>query len=377
MRTDLRGRSALSLAAALLALGAATLAAQDGMTHLDDQVVVNRSLTVARNEVVDGRAVVMRGSLHVQGQVHGPVTVAGGSLVIDPGATVDGDVHVTGGGVDNRGTIGGDAVVVGGKLVNAATGRVAGEMRVVDGEPRQRRVAPEARMAAAAARMGILRGRHHSFAPLWRGVSGLASTLSLGLLLAGLGAALVFYAYPRLEAVSDSVRRDPARSAGLGIATGVLVLPAFIVMIVVLCITLIGIPLLAVAIPAFMLLAAAAAAMGLLAASHAIGERTAALHGSLEAHRRNGYTYVFTGLGLLLAPMAAAHLLQMTGFLAFLGDVLAFFSGLLLWVAAAVGAGAVIMTRAGGWWKWPRRAAYDPILDGDPFGPDTAGSAHA
>ncbi|HET6762917.1 MAG TPA: hypothetical protein VFH27_04570, partial [Longimicrobiaceae bacterium] len=236
----------------------------------------------------------------------------------------------------------------------------------------------EARMAAAASRIGILRGRHHSFGPLWRGVSGLASTLSLGLLLAALGAALVFYAYPRLESVSDAVRRDPARSAGLGIAAGFLVLPAFIVMIVALCITIIGIPLLALAIPAFMLLAAAAAGMGLLAAAHAIGERTAELHGSMEAHRRNGYTYVFTGLGLLLAPMAAAHLLQMTGFLAFLGDVLAFFAGLLLWVASAVGAGAVIMTRAGGWWKWPRRTAYDPILDGDPvFGPEAAGSGHA
>jgi hypothetical protein len=374
MRTDLFRLPALA-AGALLALGAAALSGQDtlragaaALRHVPDRVVVNGDLTIAPDEVVDGRAVVMRGNLRVLGRVAGSATVASGNLVLEPGARVDGDVHVTGGGVQNRGTIGGDAVVVGrGALVNSGAGLVRGEMRVVDAEAGDaRRSRAEARAAAAFSRIGSHR-LHRSFGPVWEGFSGLASTLSLGLVLAALGAALAFYAYPRLESVSDALRADPARAAGVGIAAGVLTLPAFIVMVVALCITIIGIPLLVAAVPAFMLLVGAAAAMGLVAVAHALGERTAELNGSMEPHRRNGYTYVFTGLGLLLAPLAVAHLLQMTGFLNFLGDLLAFFASVLLWIAAMVGAGAVILTRAGGWWKWPPRRAHDPILDADPF----------
>jgi cytoskeletal protein CcmA (bactofilin family) len=386
MRTDLRRLPALVAAAALLSLGAAGLGAQDTLRttgtpeatrHTADRVSVNGDQTVARDEEVDGRVVVMRGSLRVQGAVHGDVTVAGGNLVVDPGARIDGDAHVAGGRIENRGLIAGDAVVTGGgTLINDGGGRVRGEMRVTDAAD-----ARAARAEAIAARTAANRiHMHRGFVPpAMAGFSGLMSTLALGIVLAGLGAALVFYAYPRLEAMSDTLRREPGRAAGLGIAAGFLTVPALVVLVVVLCITFIGIPLLLVAVPGFILAVAAAAGLGLIAAAHALGERTAELHGSLEPHRRNGYTYVFTGLGLLLAPMAAAHLLQMTGFLDFLGDVLEFFAGLLLWIAAAVGAGSVILTRAGGWWNWPRRkAAYDPILDSDPpFDAAAAGGSHA
>jgi hypothetical protein len=297
--------------------------------------------------------------------------------VVDPGARIDGDAHVAGGRIENHGLIGGDAVVTGGgTLINADGGRVEGEMRVTDAAD-AKAAQSDAVAHNAANRMHFRRGVFLS--PVMEGFSGLMSTLALGILLAGLGAALVFYAYPRLESMSDTLRREPGRAAGLGIAAAFLTLPAFIVMSVALFITMIGIPLLLVAVPAFWLAVVAAAGLGLVAAAHAIGERTAELHGSLEPHRRNGFTYVFTGLGLLLAPMAVAHLLQMTGFLSFLGNVLEFFAGLLLWIAAAVGAGSVILTRAGGWWNWPRRkSAYDPILDADAgFDAAAAGGSHA
>jgi hypothetical protein len=366
MRSDLFRRPAL-LAGAFLSLAAAALPAQ--ARHVPDRVVVNGDLTVGPDEVIDGRAVVIHGDLRVLGHVRGPATVAKGNLILEPGASVDGDVHVTGGGIQNAGTIGGDAVLVGrGALVNSGAGLVRGEMRVVDAEgPDARAKRAEARAAAAFSRFGMHRV-HRPFGPVWEGFRGLASTFSLGLVLAAIGAALAYFAYPRLESVSDALRREPARAAGIGISAAVLALPAFIVMIVLLCVTIIGAPLVVVAAPAFILLGMAAAGFGLVAVAHAIGERSAELNGSLEPARRNGYTYLMTGLGLLLAPMAVAHLLQMTGFLNFLGDLLAFFAGLMLWIAAAVGMGAVLMTRGGGWWNWPGRRPYDPIMDADPFG---------
>lgn len=89
--------------------------------------------------------------------------------------------------------------------------------------------------------------------------------------------------------------------------------------------------------------------VGVVAVAHALGERTAEQRGSFEARHRNAYTYVFTGLALLLAPLLAAHLLGMTGFLGFVGDLVGFFAGVMLWLAASVGVGAVLITGSRVW----------------------------
>ncbi|HEX8246062.1 MAG TPA: hypothetical protein VF541_21280, partial [Longimicrobium sp.] len=209
------------------------------------------------------------------------------------------------------------------------------------------------------------------------GIEGLISTLTLGLILCGIGAALVFYALPQLERVSHVVRRDTLRSAGIGIAANFLSLPAFIVGVVVLFVTIVGILLVPLFIPLFWVAIAAAAAYGVVAVAHAVGERTAEQSGSFEAMRRNAYSYVFTGVGVLLVPLFVAHLLELTGFLGWLGDLVELLGNLLLWLAATIGFGAVVITRGGtraGWpWK-PRAGAYDPIFDEEPAF-DRAGSA--
>jgi hypothetical protein len=62
---------------------------------------------------------------------------------------------------------------------------------------------------------------------------------------------------------------------------------------------------------------------------------------------RNSYAYLFTGVGMMMAPMFAAHLFRMTGFLGFIGTLLMFVTCAGLWVCATVGFGAVILSRAG------------------------------
>jgi hypothetical protein len=155
----------------------------------------------------------------------------------------------------------------------------------------------------------------------------------------------------------------------VGIAANFLSLPVFFVGGVILLVTIIGIPLLLLYVPLFWVALAAAAAFGVVAVAHAIGERTAEQSGSFGAARRNAYSYTFTGIGMLLAPLFAAHLLELTGFLGWLGDLVELLGGLILWAAATVGFGAVVLTRAGTrpGWPWKRGGLpYDPIFDEEP-----------
>jgi hypothetical protein len=212
--------------------------------------------------------------------------------------------------------------------------------------------------------------RHRGFwGSVGEGVEGIVSTLTFGLILCLVGAALVFYALPQLERVSGTIRRDTARSAGVGIAANFLALPAFFIGLVVLLVTIIGIPLILLYAPLFWVALLAAGCFGAVAAAHAIGERTAEQSGEFSSIRRNAYSYTFTGIAMLLAPMFVGHLLQLTGFLGWLGSLVHAVGVLVFWVAATVGFGAVVLTRAGTrpGWPWKRGGLpYDPIFDEEP-----------
>src|SRR5690606_12926789 len=159
---------------------------------------------------------------------------------------------------------------------------------------------------------GLFRSIRHGFA-------GILSTLAFGLVLAGVGSLLIFYGQRYLETVSDTIRTSTVRAGGVGLAALFLVVPAFVVLVVALAVSIIGIPFLLVAVPLYPLAIAAAAAFGLLAAAHALGERTAEQRRDVyDLRYRNSYAYLFTGLGMLLAPLLAADLISMTGFLNFI-----------------------------------------------------------
>lgn len=324
--------------------------------------------TVGEDEVVED-VVVVGGDLRVRGRVTGDAIVVGGNLILE-----------------SSGVVLGDGLVTGGRIVNEG-GRIRGEMRTLDGAGAEEVIATaaageEARMERemASAEAEIERNVHREvarsihrerawFDPIRDGFASLVSTLALGLVLAGIGAALIFYGRPYLETVSDTLRASTARSMGVGLAAGFLVIPAFVVMIVALAVSIIGIPLLLVAVPLFPLAVAAALAMGLLAAAHAIGERTAEQKGmSYDRRWSNSYAYLFTGLAMMLAPMVAAGLAEMTGFLGFLGGLLEFVTGAVIWVVATAGFGAVILSRAGtrrGFVAAPADASFasDPLFD--------------
>jgi hypothetical protein len=373
MRADLMKLSVVALAAALAAPGAvraqetatprAAPAAPRAADTLSPAVAPPAPLAVPqgsqisfngydvpRGKVVDGDVVVPFGDVRIAGEVMGDVTVGKGNLVLAPSGVVHGDAVVTGGELRNEG------------------GRVFGEMRVNSDDDAPAAPAAE-RAPGAPERAEHFTVRNGVWGSMREGAEGLVSTLTLALILCLVGAGLVFYALPQLERVSGTIRRETGRAAGVGIAANFLSLPAFLIGLVVLLVTIIGIPLLLLYVPLFWVALMGAAAFGVVAAAHAIGERTAEQSGSFGSMRRNAYSYTFTGIGMLLAPLFAAHLLELTGFLGWLGDLVELLGTLILWAAATVGFGAVVLTRAGTRPGWPWRPGglpYDPIFDEEP-----------
>jgi cytoskeletal protein CcmA (bactofilin family) len=358
MRTDAMGPGALLLALLLAASpgppAAAQEAAEAGASPAGRVVTGDRTVE-ADTEVED--IVVVGGHLRVLGTVRGDAVVVGGDLIME-----------------ESGSVLGDAVVTGGRIVDQG-GQILGEMRTLDAAAgtaarSARRAAAEGataaqtgRQAARAAREAAREGRNAQigrearearrsarswFDPIQRGLAGVISTLALGVVLGGIGALLIFYGRPYLETVSDTIRGSTLRSGGVGLAASFLVFPAFVVLIVALAVSIIGIPVLLLAVPLYPLAVTAAATFGLLAAAHAIGERTAdQRRDGLDLRYRNSYAYLFTGLGMLLAPLVAAYLVGMTGFLGFIGTLIRVVTWVAIWAAATVGFGAVVLSRAG------------------------------
>lgn len=337
MRTDTLLAAPLAAALAAALAGAGLLAAQDALV-LDPSpnavapapapvqrggiIQLRGDRTIAAGEVVDGEIVVFDGSLTVAGEVRGGVAVTRGDLRLLEGALV-----------------GGDAVVTGGRLVNEGA-RVGGEMRADNGE-----AASGAASGTAATRVRL--GR--SPLALFGGGSGLAETLGIGLLLSLVGVGMIFYGGPQLSRLSDTIRGEGVRSAGIGVAALFLSLPAFILGAVALALTIILAPLIVVYAPLFWIAVVAAGIIGLVAVAHALGERTAEQRGVEGAAPGTMHSYLFTGLALLLAPLLVAQLLQMTGVLGFVGDLVSLAAWAALFLAACVGAGAVLLNLARVW----------------------------
>lgn len=307
----------------------------------EQNTVVTGDRTIESGSSVDG-VVVVDGDLRIRGEVTGDAVVLNGNLILESSGVVLGDALVTNGRIVNEGgRVRGEMLSVEG----GSAGRTARSATVVSGD--------SDRNASASVGLGRDRGGDSWFRPIRRGIAGIISTLAFALVLGGIGAALVFYAKPQLETVSDTIRASTLRAGATGLAATFLIVPAFVVLVVALAVSIIGIPLLIVAVPLYPLAIFAAILAGLLAASHSIGERTAEQsRNALDLRYRNSYAYLFTGVAALTLPIIVAHLLTMTGFLGFIGILLQVVTALVIWAAATVGLGAVILSYGG------RRRSY-------------------
>jgi hypothetical protein len=164
--------------------------------------------------------------------------------------------------------------------------------------------------------------------------------------LAMIGFGTVFFARRYVEVVADTASNAFGRSLVVGLLGQLLLLPTLAMLIVGLIFTIVGILLLPFAVLAFVVAACVAVLGGYLAVAHAVGETVTRRRMANGAFVRspNAYGYLFTGLVGLLGLWAAAALFGWAGPVVFVFRAAAF---IVTWMAATVGFGAVLLSRAG------------------------------
>jgi hypothetical protein len=274
-------------------------------------------ITVGPNERIEGDVVALGGSVDVDGEVTGDVAAIGGSVTLGPDADIGGDVNV-----------------VGGTLQRDPNARVAGDVEEV-----------------GARRGGVRRSWRFGdmFGTFWTRVGSLAATvLRLGLL-ALLGIAAVALARTRIEQIGAYTAAAPLRAGLVGLLGQILFVPALILTIVVLAVSIIGIPLL-VLVPFAVVLVMLAMLAGFLGLAYHLGGQLAQRLGS---HQTSPYAAVALGVFAigamtLFAKLASLALGGMVGMpLSIVGYVTEY-------VAWTVGFGAAIVAwyeaqKAGRW----------------------------
>ena len=255
-----------------------------------------------------GAVAVARGNLVVKGRVAGDALVLHGDIIVLPG-----------------GSVAGNAVAVDGR-VRPSGGTIEGDIRGIRG-------VTGSLLARAAGRAAAER-------PLST-VSSLKMTLGWFAVLFVIGVGVLLFAEKNLDGVVVALEQDFARTFWTGLLAQLGALPALLIVVVALCISLIGILLVPFAIVAFIIGLAGLVTLGFLAVSRFTGRvffRDAAASRSVSLKSLFAGLLVYLGLWFIAAffvwsPLAGSLLRTV----ALAGS----------WVAVTFGLGATILTRAG------------------------------
>ncbi|HKV51278.1 MAG TPA: polymer-forming cytoskeletal protein [Gemmatimonadaceae bacterium] len=303
-----RQTSALSLSDSIAAV-------VDSLGRDANGVVIERSSvqqgaqTVAAGTTVNGSIASWHGPLDVRGTVTGNAVAIDGDVVVHSGATVRGDAVSLGGHVQLDG------------------GTVQGEMR-----------------SLSALTVGPLVGNApRTPAQVTKRSVSLAVGWYLVLAVVGLFAAL--FARGNLETIAERIRDDFSRSFLYGVVGQIALLPALVVCVVALCITIIGILLIPFAIVGFLLGGAGALALGFIAMSYVTGEAAMRWRGAVSPYTPPPVVqFLLVGLSLYFVLWMVGGLLSWAGWL---GALLRLVAAMVTWVAVTVGFGATLASRGG------------------------------
>jgi hypothetical protein len=195
------------------------------------------------------------------------------------------------------------------------------------------------------------------FYHITEGLAGIFSIVIAYAVLFGLGFVAIFFGGRKyIEGVADTARHATGRSLLVGIAATFLVVPAFVLGIIALVISVVGIPGLLVWVPGFPVAVLVAALLGYIGVAHAAGEAFAERRFYVTDwfQRGNSYYFLLTGLGLLLALFFASMVVFMAGpWLRAISGILMFLGVVSTIACVMIGFGATLISRGG---KQPVRA---------------------
>ena len=327
----------------------------------DFQVHVDEDVEVPAGSVVEGTLVVIEGDLTVAGEIMGDVVVIGGSLELLEGSEVSGQVRFADARiVRNQGVVAGGLVdVLEDEREREADlrSRLRSEVRDEVRSELRREIRDVTRMEFDD-RDGF--SLMAPFAAVARGVGGVLENLIVVLVLGLIGAAAVAFAGENVDAIAETARRAPGRSAMVGIAGTFLLIPTWILGAVALVVSIVGIPVAVAWLPLFPMAAAAAGVLGYVAIARNTGEWLADSDYPWTGwiRKSNGVFTIFAGLLGLVFAFMAANVISIAPFLRFLSALLTFAGVLITLAAVQIGFGAVLLTRGGRRREYWR--SYDP-----------------
>jgi hypothetical protein len=296
-----------------------------------DIIKVGRDIIVEESEKVDGDVVSVGGDVTVKGTVLGNVAAVGGDVFVDSTAVIEGDAVSVGGDVEKE-----PGAVIKGEKIRVRVGFLPKKLF----KPTPSVVFPPTHM--------------FRLPPFFAGFGGLAlfARIIKIMLLLFLGIVVISIVPKNVAKVKGKIREDFLKSALMGLAAEILVIPVLLLLIV----TIIGIP---VAILVAPLLILAALILGYTGISYFIGEKLR------EGTSLKPDSPVMT---LVIGILAVESVLLLARVVGIFGHFLFAFSWILtlvgwtIWyVAITVGFGASILTRLGTRPKEIKLAPAPPI----------------
>jgi hypothetical protein len=286
---------------------------------------------VQPGETVRGTIAVARGPVDVHGRVEGDVVALHGDITIHEG-----------------GFVRGDAIAIGGR-VRAKGGVVDGDLRSVRGLlPMPSRSDHREAVGAAAT---------------WHAVKVVLGWLAI-LLVIGIG--VLVFAEPTLNPVIDTLQQRFGRVFWYGLVAQLAAIPALLVILLALALTVVGILLIPFAIVAYAVALAGVLTLGFLAVARFTGAaitRTAIASGPRTASapvRGASLRALVVGLAIYLGLWLAAAAFTWSPLV---GSILRAAALAVTWVAVTLGLGAIIASRVAAWRPQSAAAATGAAAD--------------
>ncbi len=287
-----------------------------GITKKRSEIVrFGGDVRIEEDEKIAGAVVVFGGSATIAGVVNDDVVVIGGDLFIEETANIKGS-----------------AVCMGGEIIRTPKSRVGGQEISLGSFP-------------YVSAFGPVFGYGHRIGRFWHPGFGILAGLVGIVLILFFGAGAIFF-FPRpIERITATIEARPVKSGFVGLLGEILLLPLFIVVSIILCVSIIGIPLLFLVIPLAILAVIAAFFFGYVGAGIFAGRK---IGGRADMSLDSPYQVMVIGILALLAFDILSAVVGLTGdalwpIQAFFG----FIGGIICYLAATIGFGAVIMSKFG------------------------------
>ena len=290
------------------------------------RLAIGQDVHIERNEEVTDAAVVVGGSLTVDGRVRDGIVVVGGDLRLTATADVRGDI-----------------VLVGGQLLRDEGARHAGSINYISFGDWSRRTFGWIPM--------------FDFGDFGRWLS-LAGTFARVSLLAVLMAFVLLVARAPVARAGRAAVAEPIRAALIGLAAEIFFVPFLIAASIGLAITIVGIPFVAVLVPVAIVIAVFALVLGFTALSCRLGQW---VEDRLGWQPGNAFLATAIGFFLIMGPTLAARFIGVGPDALRPGAFALLMLGLAVeFLAWTVGLGAAILTGLGRWHTVPPPIAAEP-----------------